>query len=221
MICFVCFILLIANVKALHSDSAKYYIDGSALIVFDGNVSDSILNDVLDSTLYSQILASHAYDRFIDFTEWYAINIRILEEVAWTIHSSDFKLYSDAESSSDTEAIKKKVSTEFSGAMKTSIFDALDKLNSNSSLEKFFSHAVSKGNVSNIQILLVSVNYAENIVMSYIGFVINTVSSNLRLLFTTSGLGVLKSKDYLLHRNDVSLVLGSSSKSVIVKFKLC
>ncbi len=199
--------------------SAKYYIDGSALVIFDGNISGTVVNDVLESTLYSQVLANHAYDRFSDFTQWYAVIVRSFEEVAWTMYSSDFQLILDDESSSNQEAVKKKVLTDFDEKMRETIYDGLDGINRNSSLEKLFSKAISMGNFSNFQVLVIGVDKAGDVTMSYTGFVIDALSSRLRLLFTSSGLGTIKDGDYAVYRKDVTTILGSYSQSLVTEFK--
>lgn len=218
--------LLVALSGTVISDSSatisstKYYIDGSALVVFDGNVSGAVLSIVLESTLYSQILASHAYDCFSDYTEWYGVIIRSLEEVNWTMYSSDFKLKLDNESSSNQEAVKKQVLADFSEQMKAVICNGLDGIYRNSSLTKLFSQAISMGNISNFQIIVISVDQDGSVMMSYTGFIIYAVDFKLRILYTSSGLGTIKVEDYATYHKDVITTIGTNSRCLITEFKL-
>ena len=213
-------LVTVSSNRALQITSAKYYIDGSALVIFNRSISAVLESDVLDSTLYSQISANHAYDHFSEFTQWYAGFTKSLEALAWTIYSSDFKLFLDNESLSNQEAVKKVIVNNFDERKRTLIYNGLDKLKSEPSLENFFSGATSKGNFSNFQVIVIDLDNTGDITMSYTGYVINVVSDKLRLLFTSSGLGTIKDEDYSFHRKDVSTFLGSDSKNLIREFKL-
>ena len=149
MRCVSLFLLItVTSIIKASPSSTKYYIDGGALVIFNGIQNESAVSDVLESILYSQILANHAYDRFSEFTQWYAVNVRSFERVAWTMYSSDFKILLDNESSTNQEAVKKKVLNGFDGKNKAIIYDCFDALNRTSSLEKLFSLAISVGNLA-------------------------------------------------------------------------
>lgn len=212
----VSFLVLFVTVR---STSPKFYIDNGALVIFNGTLTESAVSDVLESTLYSQILASHAYDRFSEFTQWYAANFKTLEQVAWMLYSSDFMVQLDNKSSSLQEAVVKKISDAFDKENAAILCSGFTGLSNNSSMDKLFSHAVSQGNMSNFQILLTSADAAGDIVISYTGFVVYVIGSQLRILFTSSGLGTLRLEDYEVHRYEVSNFVKQYSESLIKEIK--
>lgn len=58
-------------------------INGSQLLVFTGNPDQSMKDDVLDSTLYTQLAANQQAEKFDDFPKWQDILLNALSKFGW------------------------------------------------------------------------------------------------------------------------------------------
>lgn len=196
------------------------FVNSAALEIFDAQMSPQLKNDILESTLYAQMMANHAYDRFSDFSQWHVANIRTYQEVGWTLYTSDFKIHIDNHSTSHQETIKNVLSSDLSEGDRENIIIAMDNLYNNYTITKLFTRESSKGNFENFQILVFKLNNNGDIMMSYNGFIINVIDIKLRQLFLSFGLGILKEIDYRIHRKDVSSYLGGYATSLVREIKL-
>lgn len=192
-------------------NSSHYYIDGGAVVVFESQQPSQLVNDVLESILYAQMMASHAYSRFSEFSQWYAAHIKAYEEIGWTIYTSDFELSIDNHSSSDRDAIRRVLSKDLSSSEQDSVCDALDIIHSNATVMKSFNQETSEGSFSNFQVLMLKTVDSGNAVMSFTGFVVNVVNSKFRELFSSFGLGILKDGNFTTHREYVTSYLQDST----------
>lgn len=81
----------------LCSDYTKEgYVNMGGLHSFTSDLSGSIKQDVLYSTLLAQITASSRYGRTDQFNQWYDEYVAILKSVGWKIESFTFSNYSPA-----------------------------------------------------------------------------------------------------------------------------
>ena len=212
-------VILLLLLTEVSMCSVSQYVVAGAIEIFDGNISPSSTKDVLESTLYSQMLANHAYDKFSDFSLWYDKSIKIYQEIGWTLSVSEFDLHVDNISTSRDESIISLISSNIEKADKEYIQTAFNSLLENYTVAKMFSQESLKGNFSNFQILMLKLDDEGDIIMSYIGVVADVLKYNLRELFVSFGLGILKENDYSVHREGVSTYLGNYASSRILTLK--
>lgn len=210
------FLLLSTKVNGL-PDLGIPYIVGGAVEIIEAQLTPLLVSDILQSTLYPQMMANHAYDRFNQFSQWYEVSIKTYEEIGWYMSISDFELHVDNVSSSTEEAILGVLSSNLNEIEKKDVHAAFSCLYNNRTTSKWFIHETSKGNISNFQILLLKLDNKGDIIMSYAGVVVNVVQFKLRQLFVSFGLGILKESDYSIHRAAVSLYLRDSVSSFVRK----
>lgn len=169
--------------EALPFKNSSYYVDGSAVVVFGSQLPPQVVNEVLESTLYAQMMANHAYNRFSDFSQWYTTFTKAYGEIGWTIYMSDFELNIDNYSSSDEDAISKILTKDLSESELNDVHDALEHIYNNRTLAKLFDEQTSQGSFSTFQILVLKMGDSGNIIMSFTAFVVNAINSKFRELF--------------------------------------
>ena len=200
-----CAILLLTAFSSLKlSTASQYYLDGSALILVEAGLSAQQESDVLESTLYAQLMADHACDQFSEFSQWYAVLIKSYLETGWTVYTSDFDLSIDNSSSSDQEAIEKVLPAALNEDERLNVSKALNATHQNRTLETLLYQETSAGSFRNFQVLVTQIDDSNNVVLSFTGFVINVVNENLREVFASFGLGLLDESNFALHRKYVS-----------------
>ena len=186
------------------SGASRYYLDGSALILVEAGLSTQQENDVLESTLYAQMMADHACDQFSEFSQWYAVLIKSYLETGWTVYTSDFDLTIDNLSSIDQEAIEKVLPAALNEDERLNVSKALDAIHKNPTLETLLYQETSAGSFRNLQVLVTQIDDSNNVVLSFTGFVINVVNKNLREVFASFGLGLLEESNFAAHRKYIS-----------------
>lgn len=192
------------------------YLDGGAVVILESSkLSSQIVKDVLQSTLYAQMMASHEYNRFNEFSAWYAALIKAYGEVGWTIYTSDFEVNIDNYSISDEAAVMKVLSKDLSVSEQSDVQDVLKVIYGNHTLAGIFNKETLEGTFRNFQVLVIKVGNSGEVVMSFTGFVVDGISSTFRDLFCSFGLGILKDGDFSAHRENVSLYLQGFSGHVI------
>lgn len=197
----------------MSSDSDAQYMVGGTVEIIDIQIAPLLVGDILQSTLYSQMMANHAYDRFSQFSQWYEVSIKTYEEIGWSMFLSDFELYIDNTSSNTQEAVMTILSSNLNEMETINVHNAFSCLYSNATTAKLFTQESSEGNFSNFQILVLKLDNAGDIIMSYAGLVVNVVQLKLRQLFVSFGLGILKERDYSIHRKAVANYLGDYASS--------
>ena len=201
--------LLIVSVLSIEAVALKSsYLDGGAVVILESSeLSSQLVKDVLQSTLYAQMMASHEYNRFNEFSEWYAALVKEYGGLGWTIYTSDFELNIDNYSTSDEAAVKKVLSEDLSESEQSDVSTVLKVLYGNHTLAGIFNKETLEGTFRNFQVLVVKVGNSGEVVMSFNGFVVDGITSTFRDLFCSFGLGILNDGDFTAHREYVSLYL--------------
>lgn len=211
----------ISIVIASGNDSYIHFIDGGALVVFEGTVTELQIQDVLESTLYSQMLASHDNNRFDEFSYWYQGIQEYLEKIGWIIDLSQLEIVNDNSSSTYEEAIQKILQNDFDESEMKPLTESIVDLSNNHSAaaRTLFTKESSKGIVHNFQMLLVKLNSDGSLIISYTGFVLITLSNSSTIqTFTSTGLGLLSNSDYAAYRDSVTKYLGGYAKTLIQEY---
>lgn len=214
-------LLIAATSKVIASENNSYthFIDGSALVVFEEAVTELQRQDVLESTLYAQLMASHDNNRFNEFSDWYQSDIDYLEEVGWKINLSKFKVINDNSSSTYKEVIQNTLKKDFDESEMKLLMESIGDLSSNHSVaHTLFTNESSKGIVHNFQILLVKLNIDTSLIITYTGFVLSAFNKTSTQMFASTGLGLLNNGDYKTYREGVSKYLGSYAKTLIQEY---
>ena len=209
--------LLIVSVLSIEAVALKSsYLDGGAVVILESSeLSSQLVKDVLQSTLYAQMMASHEYNRFNEFSEWYAALVKEYGGLGWTIYTSDFELNIDNYSTSDEAAVKKVLSEDLSESEQSDVSTVLKVLYGNHTLAGIFNKETLEGTFRNFQVLVVKVGNSGEVVMSFNGFVVDGITSTFRDLFCSFGLGILNDGDFTAHREYVSLYLEGFSYLMI------
>lgn len=72
----VLFLQLLLSVIGHPVDNTEtQYVVGGAVVLLNADFKPQLVSDILESTLYPQMMANHAYDRFSQFSQWYEESI--------------------------------------------------------------------------------------------------------------------------------------------------
>lgn len=208
------FLLYVEGFPSMTNSNSQYVV-GGAVEVIDVKISPMVAKDILQSTLYAQMMANHDCDRYSEFSRWYQTNIKTFEEIGWSMSASEFELHIDNHSSGIEEATQSALSSNMEKSELDDIHSAFSCMQSNATVANMFNEFSSKGNFSNFQILILKLDSQNDIIMSYAGLIINTVQPKLRQVFVSLGLGILSTENYSAHREDVSLYLGDYTSQLV------
>ena len=76
-----------------HSNHTVYVVAG-AILVFSPDTSESVREDILDSTLFLQLTVTRKFPRISDFSQWAEAYISLSRSLEWTLPSPWSKFFS-------------------------------------------------------------------------------------------------------------------------------
>ena len=197
-----------------------HYVDGSSIVLIEGPVSDLQVQDVLDSVLFAQIMATHYYSKFEKISDWYRTNLEYLQKVGWLIDASSFDILYCNSSLTLQGCLLKTLEDKLEQAQLDSLLTSLtDLYKDNSSVAlQIFRNESTKGSLHILQILLVQNNDDGSLATTYFGLVFDIFDNNYTQIFVSSGLGFLNNDDYSLYRNDTTQYIKDYFKTYVIKY---
>ncbi|WP_211827270.1 hypothetical protein [Kistimonas asteriae] len=136
--------------------SKKLFVDSGSFVVLSQHVEQQATKDVINSTLFAQLAASHDYDKNTQLAQWYKRYTEVMSIQGWDI--SDFDDSALASVSTDlsvSEAIFDVLKTALTDpsdkAMVNAAISALKKLEKEGPFISLFNHSAIGANRANFQ----------------------------------------------------------------------
>jgi len=206
---------------SIEASISSQFVDGSSVVLFESPLSDRQVQDVLESILYAQKLATHYYSKFESISDWYRTNLEYLQNVGWLmdVSSFDFSYFNSSLALKDliSRTLESKLDADQLSLLQNSLTE-LYLLNSSQALQ-ILKNESTKGSLQVFQIALVRTTDSDgSLCMIYFGVVIDVFNQDNTQLFISSGLGFLNEKDYALYRNETSLFVKNYFFTSVVKY---
>ncbi|GAA4652148.1 hypothetical protein GCM10023116_44320 [Kistimonas scapharcae] len=136
--------------------SKKLFVDSGSFVVLSQNVEQQATKDVINSTLFAQLAASHDYDKNTQLVQWYKRYTEVMSIQGWDISDfDDSALVSVSTDLSVSEAIFDVLKTALTDpsdkAMVNAAISALKKLEKEGPFISLFNHSAIGANQANFQ----------------------------------------------------------------------
>ena len=219
-ICALFVISLLGEIIEGNSISSQF-VDGSSIVLFESPLSDVQVQDVLDSLLYAQKMATHYYSKFVRISDWYRTNVEYLQKVGWLMDVSSFDISYFNSSLALKDIVSRTLESKLDAGQLGLLIDSLSELysvNTSKALATFTNES-TKGSLHVSQNALVrKTDSDQSLCMIYFGMIVDVFDQDHIQLFLSSGLGFLNEKDYAMYRNDTSLFVKDDFVASVVKY---
>ncbi len=162
------------------------FVDKGSIVAFTAGVSGQNREDVLNSTLLSQLAADHKYDREKQVMDWYGFYQDVLGKIGWVVQGFNFETRKQSQQSfTMDEAVLEIAEAALTGQEELVVvaaIDAMRKLPKKDGRLQLFNHSAASDTEGNFQISVCSEKNGA-VAMKTMAFTYDARQQNTDVLF--------------------------------------
>ncbi|MFK0573236.1 hypothetical protein [Endozoicomonas sp.] len=211
--------------------SKRLFVDSGSFVVLSQQIDQQTTEDVINSTLFAQLAASHDYNKNTQIAQWYKRYTDVMSIQGWDISEfDDVSLTSVSTDLSVSEVIFEILKTALTDPSDQAVVDAavsaLKKLEKEGPFISLFNHAAIRSNQANFQSSFVTRD-EHGLVSMNLGYLVvgfKDISSTILFLRVKAGETWIKSHDETIKldydvfnqvRDQVIKKLGENARSQV------